>query len=124
MPTVLVIEDNAVNLRLLTSVLRHGGYDVKSAQTAIEGLAIASAAPPNLVLMDIQLPDIDGLEATARLKADPKTANVPVVAVTAHAMKGDAQRFLNAGCAAYVAKPIRYKELLTVVAEVLGAQGA
>ncbi len=120
MKRVLVVEDNAANLRLVSDILARAGYAVLSATDARAGIALATAEVPDLILMDIQLPGMDGLTATAHLKGDPRTAGIPVVALTAHAMTGDEQRILDAGCDRYVSKPIRYRRFLEVVAEILG----
>jgi len=103
---ILVVEDNERNLKLLRDVLEYAGYDVRAARTAEDGITLAVSEPPDLVLMDLQLPGIDGLEALRQLRESPRTANVPVVAVTAQAMKQDRERALAAGFDGYVAKPI------------------
>ncbi|HEY2065624.1 MAG TPA: response regulator [Gemmatimonadaceae bacterium] len=116
MTTVLIIEDNRANMTLATFLLQSAGHDVLSATDAEAGLALAHTEQPDLILMDIQLPSMDGLEATMLLKRDAATRAIPVVALTALAMKGDKERILAAGCDAYIAKPIRYKEFLAVIA--------
>ena len=103
---ILIVEDNEKNLKLARVLLKHQGYRVLEAATAADGLALAEAERPNLILMDIQLPDMDGLAALARLRADPCTAPIPVVALTAFAMKEDQERFLTAGFDGYLPKPI------------------
>ena len=103
---ILVVEDNERNLKLLRDVLEYAGYGVRAARTAEDGIALAVEAPPDLVLMDLQLPGIDGIEALRRLRESPRTANIPVVAVTAQAMKQDRERVLRAGFDGYVEKPI------------------
>jgi two-component system, cell cycle response regulator DivK len=103
---ILVVEDNERNLKLLRDVLEYAGYDVRSAATAEDGIALAASEPPDLVLMDLQLPGIDGMEALRRLRESPRTADIPVVAVTAQAMKQDRERALQAGFDGYVEKPI------------------
>ena len=103
---ILVVEDNERNLKLLRDVLEYAGYGVRAAQTAEDGIALAVSEPPDLVLMDLQLPGIDGIEALRRLRESPRTANIPVVAVTAQAMKQDRERALAAGFNGYVEKPI------------------
>lgn len=122
MATVLVIEDNAANMTLVAFVLESAGHAVISATDAETGLSLARDQRPDLVLMDIQLPGMDGLEATRQLKADTRTAAIPVIAVTALVMKGDEDRILGAGCNGYLAKPIRYAALLAVVATHLEAR--
>ncbi|MDB4927834.1 MAG: response regulator receiver [Myxococcaceae bacterium] len=120
MATVLIIEDNPENLTLGAFLLQSAGHLVLSAADAEAGLAIARDRRPDLILMDIQLPGMDGLEATALLKRDPATRAIPVIALTALAMRGDEERIRAAGCDAYVAKPIRYRAFLATVAAQLG----
>ena len=103
---ILVVEDNERNLKLLRDVLEYAGYDVRVARTAEDGISLAASEPPDLVLMDLQLPGIDGMEALRRLRESPRTADIPVVAVTAQAMKQDRERALDAGFNGYVEKPI------------------
>ena len=103
---ILVVEDNERNLKLLRDVLEYSGYDVRAARTAEDGLALAASELPDLVLMDLQLPGIDGMEALRQLRESPRTADIPVVAVTAQAMKHDRERALQAGFDGYVEKPI------------------
>ena len=103
---ILVVEDNERNLKLLRDVLEYAGYDVRVARTAEDGITLAVSEPPDLVLMDLQLPGIDGMEALRRLRENPRTADIPVVAVTAQAMKQDRERVLRAGFNGYVEKPI------------------
>jgi two-component system cell cycle response regulator DivK len=103
---ILVVEDNERNLKLLRDVLEYAGYDVRVARTAEDGITVAVNEPPDLVLMDLQLPGVDGMEALRRLRESPRTADIPVVAVTAQAMKQDRQRALDAGFDGYVEKPI------------------
>jgi CheY-like chemotaxis protein len=103
---ILVVEDNERNLKLLRDVLEYAGYDVRTARTAEDGITLAVSEPPDLVLMDLQLPGIDGMEALRRLRASPLTASIPVVAVTAQAMKNDRERALEVGFDGYLEKPI------------------
>ena len=103
---ILVVEDNERNLKLLRDVLEYAGYDVRVARTAEDGITLAVSEPPDLVLMDLQLPGIDGVEALRRLRESSRTADIPVVAVTAQAMKQDRERALDAGFNGYVEKPI------------------
>jgi two-component system, cell cycle response regulator DivK len=103
---ILVVEDNERNLKLVRDVLEYVGYDVRVARTAEDGIALAVKEPPDLVLMDLQLPGIDGMEALRRLRENVRTADIPVVAVTAHAMKQDRERALEAGFNGYIEKPI------------------
>jgi two-component system cell cycle response regulator DivK len=116
MATVLVVEDNPANMTLATFLLKSAGYAVLSATDAEAGLALARAEQPDLVLMDIQLPGMDGLQACAILKKDTATRDIPVIALTALAMKGDEERIRAAGCDGYIAKPLAYREFLATVA--------
>jgi two-component system cell cycle response regulator DivK len=116
MARVLIVEDNPTNLTLATFLLQSAGHTVLSATDAEAGLTLARAERPNLILMDIQLPGMDGLEATAQLKQDDATRSIPVIALTALAMKGDEERIRAAGCDGYIAKPMRYQEFLATVA--------
>jgi two-component system cell cycle response regulator DivK len=116
MATVLVVEDNPANMTLATFLLKSAGYAVLSATDAEAGLALARAEQPDLVLMDIQLPGMDGLQACAILKKDATTRDIPVIALTALAMKGDEERIRAAGCDGYIAKPLAYREFLATVA--------
>lgn len=109
--TVLVVEDNALNLKLVRDVLGHAGYRVLEAGDAERGLELARAGAPDLILMDVQLPGIDGVEALRRLRADAATASIPVVALTALAMKDDRERFLSAGFDGYLEKPVSVPDL-------------
>jgi len=115
MATVLVVEDNAGNMKLTTFVLRSAGHTVLGATTAEAALALARDSQPNLILMDIQLPGMDGLEAAGLLKQADATRAIPVIALTALTMKGDEERIRAAGCDGYISKPIRYKEFLDYV---------
>jgi len=103
---ILIVEDNERNLKLLRDVLDYAGYDVRVARTGEDGVTLAASEPPDLVLMDLQLPGIDGMEALRRLRMSPQTAGIPVVAVTAQAMKHDRERALEAGFDGYIEKPI------------------
>jgi two-component system cell cycle response regulator DivK len=116
MAKVLIIEDNAANMTLATFLLQSAGHSVLSATDAETGLTLARAEQPDLVLMDIQLPGMDGLEATGLLKSDAVTRDIPVVALTALAMKGDEERIRAAGCDGYIAKPLAYKAFLATIA--------
>ncbi len=120
MATILVVEDNPHNLKLALLVLKKAGHEVLSADSGETGLQIASAQQPDLVLMDVQMPGMDGLSATRLLKQSPDTAHIKVVALTALAMKGDAERIMAAGCDAYLAKPYHYNDLMAVVERALG----
>ena len=116
MATVLVVEDNATNMTLAVFLLQSAGHRVLSATDAEAGLALARREQPNLILMDIQLPGMDGLEATALLKAAADTRAIPVIALTALAMMGDEERIRAAGCDGYIGKPMGYQEFLATVA--------
>ena len=115
MAKVLVVEDNAANMALATFLLQSAGHTVLSARDAEAGLTLARAEQPSLILMDIQLPGIDGLAATVLLKSDDLTRRIPVIALTALAMKGDEERIRAAGCDGYIAKPLSYKDFLAVI---------
>jgi two-component system cell cycle response regulator DivK len=116
MATILVVEDNPANMKLAIFLLESAGHVVLSATNAETGLTLAREGHPKLILMDIQLPGIDGLEAIVLLKQDDATRSIPVIALTALAMKGDEERIRAAGCDAYIAKPMRYQEFLATVA--------
>jgi len=116
MATILIVEDNPANMKLAVFVLEKAGYQVISAVDAELGLTLAREQRPDLIMMDIQLPGMDGLAATELLKQDEATRNIPVIALTALAMKGDEARIRDAGCDAYIAKPMRYQEVLETVA--------
>jgi CheY-like chemotaxis protein len=117
---ILIVDDNPANLKLARVLLRSEGYEVRTAIDAEEAIEILRAFRPRLILMDVQLPGMDGLELTRRLRADPATAGIIVVALTAYAMKGDEERVLAAGCDGYVAKPIDTRALPGVIADYLG----
>lgn len=114
---VLVVDDNAQNLKLARVILASAGYEVKTAMDAEEALAVLETFTPRLILMDIQLPRMDGLELTRQLKADPKHREILVIALSAYAMKGDAEKALAAGCDDYMSKPIDTGALPKVVAK-------
>lgn len=122
-PTVLVVEDNPTNMKLAVMILEHAGYRVLRAEDAADGIALAREQTPGLVLMDIQLPGMDGLDATRILKADSSTRDIPVVALTAFAMTGEEARIRAAGCDGYIAKPIDYHLFLAEVARRLAPGG-
>ena len=115
MAKVLVVEDNPANMTLSTFLLESVGHSVLKATDAENGLALARAEQPDLILMDIQLPGMDGLRATAQLKGDGATRDIPVIALTALAMKGDEERIRAAGCDGYIAKPLSYKDFLATI---------
>ena len=124
MARILIVEDNPANMTLAVFLLKSAGYTILSAIDAEAGLAVARAERPDLILMDIQLPGMDGLQATALLKADEATRAIPVIALTALAMKGDEERIRAAGCDGYIAKPLAYKEFLATVSAQLSKNGA
>jgi two-component system cell cycle response regulator DivK len=112
---ILVVEDNERNMRLFCDVLRASGYHTLEATTGESAVELALEHGPDLVLMDIQLPDIDGVEALARLRADERSASLPVLALTAQAMEGDRERFLGAGFDGYLSKPVDIAEFVATV---------
>jgi two-component system cell cycle response regulator DivK len=112
---ILVVEDNEKNLKLFRDVLRANGFRTVEATSGGQALELAARHDPDLVLMDIQLPDLDGVEALRRLRGDARTASIPVVAVTALAMRGDRKRFLDAGFDGYLSKPVDISELVGAV---------
>ena len=116
---ILIIEDNAQNLKLARDILNYVGYRTLEAENGEDGLALARAELPHLVLMDVQLPGMDGVEALGRLRTDPVTADIPVVALTAFAMKDDRDRLLAVGFDAYLEKPLNVREFPSQVAAVL-----
>ena len=116
---VLVVEDNPQSMRVALMTLRPHGYRLLQATDGEEALEIAAEHKPDLVIMDLQLPKLDGLQATRRLKRMPGLGHVPVIAVTAHAMKGDEETVFQAGCNAYLPKPINTRELPGLVADML-----
>jgi CheY-like chemotaxis protein len=120
---ILLVEDNEVNRRLAEFLLRSHGFEVRQAATAQETFEILRSERPDLIVMDIQLSGMDGLEATRRLKGDPATSNIPVVAVTSYAMSGDRERALAAGCVGYITKPIDKTTFIQEVAAQLAARG-
>lgn len=120
MASILVVEDNPANLKLAVMLLEKAGHAVSQAEDGEAGVRLARDIKPDLVLMDIQMPGIDGLEATRRLRADPATAHLRIVALTALAMQGDEERIRQAGCDGYIAKPYHYREFLDQVEAALG----
>jgi len=116
MARILIVEDNPANMTLVTFLLESAGHTVLCATDAEAGLTLARDEKPNLILMDIQLPGMDGLQATALLKGDDVTRAIPVIALTALAMKGDEERIREAGCDGYIAKPLAYRDFLATIA--------
>ena len=124
MPTILLVEDNEMNRDMLSRRLERKGYRVVLAADGLRGVEMAASHAPDLVLMDMSLPVLDGWEATRRLKAAPATRHVPVIALTAHAMAGDRERALQAGCDDYDTKPIELPRLLGKIEALLGGSAA
>jgi two-component system cell cycle response regulator DivK len=117
---ILVVEDNDRNRRLMRILLKANGYEVVEATTGREAMDYLKDQRPDLILMDIQLPHTDGLDLTREIKDREETSDIPVVAVTAYAMKGDRERILEAGCDGYISKPIDTREVPKVIADILG----
>jgi CheY-like chemotaxis protein len=117
--TILVVDDNPINLKLVSDLLAFEGHRVTKAVDGEEAADCVRRDPPDLILLDVDLPGIDGLTLTKRLKADPQSADIIIVALTAFAMKGDRQKAMAAGCDAYITKPINTRELPAQVAELL-----
>ncbi|MFH0825834.1 MAG: response regulator [Pseudomonadota bacterium] len=122
--TILIVEDNESNMVLTITLLTAAGYEVIQATSAEEGIALAKSAGPALILMDISLPGMDGLAAAAILKSDPRTVHIPIVALTAHVMKGDDVKALAAGCSGYVSKPIDTRAFARTIRSFIDPQGA
>jgi two-component system cell cycle response regulator DivK len=120
---ILIVEDNDLNLKLFRDLLGANGYTTVETKEGVEAIAIAKAIHPDLILMDIQLPEISGLEVTRRIKADREVADIPIIAVTAFAMKNDEEKILRAGCEAYISKPISITDFLSTVRYFLGELG-
>ena len=116
---ILVIEDHEDNRRIMFDLFTNAGFKVIEATTGEEGVRVAETHTPDLILMDIQLPDIDGYEATRRIKANPALVSIPIIAVTSYALSGDDFKAFEAGCDAYVSKPFSPRELLSQVNEYL-----
>jgi len=123
MAKILLVEDNEMNLDMLSRRLARQGFEVVSAQDGAAGVAKATAEKPELILMDMSLPVVDGWEATRRLKADPATRAIPVIALTAHAMAEDREKAMAAGCDDYDTKPIELPRLLEKIKKLLPAAG-
>ena len=121
---ILIVDDNVTNLKLVAYLMKSKGYEVTTAVDAETALEAVRTARPRLILMDLQLPGVDGLELTKQLKSDPETRGIIVIAVTAYAMKGDQDRALAAGCDDYVTKPIDTRQLPETIARHLAGTGA
>jgi two-component system cell cycle response regulator DivK len=115
-PTILIVEDNELNLKLLNDILVYHRYEILAARLGEEAIQLARRHMPNLIILDIQLPDISGLEAARRLKADEQTRDIPIIAVTAFALQGDEAKVIASGCDAYVSKPLNVAEFVETVA--------
>ena len=120
MPKILLVEDNEMNRDMLSRRLTRRGYEIVTAVDGLQGLSMASSETPDLILMDMDLPEIDGWEATRRLKSDSATNQIPIIALTAYAMAGDREKALEAGCDDYDTKPIVLKRLLGKLESFLG----
>ena len=121
MPTILLVEDNELNRDMLSRRLVRNGYDVLIAEVGAKGLIAATDGKPDLILMDMSLPVMDGWEATRRLKAEPQTRAIPVIALTAHAMSSDREKAVAAGCDDYDTKPVELERLLAKIERLLQA---
>ena len=119
--TVMIVEDNELNMKLFHDLLDAQGYKIIQVRDGMQALATARSHNPDLILMDIQLPEVSGLEITKWLKEDDQLNNIPIVAVTAFAMKGDERRIIDGGCEAYIAKPISITSFLDTVRQYVGA---
>jgi CheY-like chemotaxis protein len=118
--TVLVVEDNDMNMQLVEYLLEEGGYHIVKAASGEEALTITlTGRPPDLILMDIHLPGMDGLSVVREMKSNGRTKTIPILALTAHAMRGDKDRFLEAGCDGYISKPIDVKTFLSSIEQFL-----
>lgn len=120
---ILVVEDNEKNMKLFRDVLRATGYRTLEAWTGGQAVTLTTRHGPALVVMDVRLPDMNGVEALSRLRMDERTAHIPVLAVTAQAMKGDRDRFIEAGFDGYLSKPVEIDEFLTMVEKLCGRRG-
>lgn len=123
MPKILLIEDNEMNLDMLSRRLERKGFDVIIAMDGAKGVDLAHEEQPDLILMDMSLPVMDGWEATRQLKADNETQAIPIVALTAHAIAGDREKCLAAGCDEYESKPVKFPRLLGKIEDILGIAG-
>ena len=122
MKTALIIEDNDNNLELIRFILEKAGYNTRFAMTGLEGVQQALTIPPDFIILDIQLPDINGLEVLKRIRAHPVGAVVPIIAMTSYAMAGDKEKLLEEGCTAYIEKPIDPASVVAQIEEALGKE--
>ena len=123
MNRILYVEDNFQNKRLVKKILNSKGYEVIEAEDGLQGVALAARERPDLILMDINIPGIDGMEATSRLKSSPDLSHIPIIALTANAMRGDRERIMAAGCDEYLQKPIDNAKLVEIVKRFLPDSG-
>lgn len=124
MPKILLIEDNEMNLDMLSRRLERRGFEVLMAMDGAQGVDMARIHHPDLILMDMSLPVMDGWEATRRIKADPDLTHIPIIALTAHAIAGDRERCLAAGCNEYESKPVKFPRLLAKIEQMLGIESS
>lgn len=117
---ILIVEDNELNLKLFRDLLSANGFDTLETKDGVEAVSLTRNMRPDLILMDIQLPEISGLDITQKIKADPELKHIPIIAVTAFAMKDDEEKILAAGCEAYISKPISIEHFLNTVKQFLG----
>ncbi|MDY8109518.1 response regulator [Fulvimarina sp. 2208YS6-2-32] len=118
--TVMIVEDNELNMKLFRDLIEAYGYETVRTQSGLNAVELAREHRPDLILMDIQLPEISGLDVTRQLKADPELQKIPVIAVTAFAMKGDEERIREGGCEAYISKPISVPKFIETIRSFLG----
>ena len=118
--TVMIVEDNELNMKLFHDLIESRGYSIIQTRNGLEALDLAKQHHPDLILMDIQLPEVSGLVVSQWLKENDDTANIPIIAITAFAMKGDEERILNAGCDGYISKPISVPHFLATIEEYIG----
>jgi len=119
MPKLLLIDDNEMNLDMLSRRLQMRGYQIVLATNGVQGIGVANRERPDLILMDMSMPHLNGWDATKQLREAPLTKAIPIVAVTSHAMKQEQERALNAGCSAFVSKPVDFERLETVIQQLL-----
>ena len=122
MPTVLVVEDNEMNMQLVEYLLEEGGFQILKASSGEEALKLTNENVPDLILMDIHLPGMDGLSVVKKMKESDRTNRIPILALTAHAMRGDRDRFLQAGCDGYISKPIDVKTFVPSIQRYIRAE--